>query len=120
MSGKIGAVGFCFGGRYAILMAHEGTKVDAAVANHPAMLGLPTDLDNVKKPLSIALGDEGKFLIIIFFIGLICLDTIFCLTSHTSSVFLLISHFTIFFFQILMYPRHKLIKSSTLWRRNWI
>jgi len=61
--GKVGAIGFCWGGRYAILSVHsEGGFADAAVSCHPAMLGIPADIDPVAKPLSLAVGDEDSLL----------------------------------------------------------
>ncbi|MCJ1468169.1 hypothetical protein MMC07_006797 [Pseudocyphellaria aurata] len=66
---KIGAIGFCWGGRYAILQAHgrsmdgEGTSiggVDAAYACHPSMIAIPGDFEPVTKPLSIALGSKDS------------------------------------------------------------
>ena len=66
---KIGTVGFCWGGRYAILQSHGGTVhsdgssiggVDAAVAFHPSLLAIPADLEGVKKPLSIGLGEHDS------------------------------------------------------------
>ncbi|KAL8947729.1 MAG: hypothetical protein Q9222_006025 [Ikaeria aurantiellina] len=69
---KVGCVGFCWGGRYAILQAHGPSQepgvvggVDAAFTAHPSLLAVPADFDNVNRPLSIALGtrdglvDEG-------------------------------------------------------------
>ena len=55
---KVGALGFCWGGRYAILAAHG--EVDAAVAMHPSLLGLPADLEGLTKPLSVGLGDKDS------------------------------------------------------------
>lgn len=64
---KIGAIGFCWGGRYAVLQAHgrsldgEGSSiggVDAAYACHPSMISIPGDFEPVTKPLSIALGSK--------------------------------------------------------------
>lgn len=57
---KIGTIGFCFGGRYSILMAHG--KVDAAYACHPSLVGIPADFDPVNKPLSLAVGTEDSLL----------------------------------------------------------
>lgn len=65
----IGAIGFCFGGRYAILQAHgrsmdgDGSSiggVDAAYACHPSMISIPGDFEAVTKPLSIAIGSKDS------------------------------------------------------------
>jgi len=64
---KVGAIGFCWGGRYAILQA-QGRKagevggVDAAFAAHPSMLSIPADLEGVTKPTSVAVGDKDSLL----------------------------------------------------------
>lgn len=64
---KVGVIGFCWGGRYAILAAHEerqepGMGVDAAYACHPALVAIPGDFDPVTKPLSLACGDKDSLL----------------------------------------------------------
>jgi len=64
---KVGAIGFCWGGRYAILQAHgkkEGSVggVDAAYACHPSLVAIPGDFEPVSKPLSLALGDKDSLL----------------------------------------------------------
>lgn len=68
---KIGAVGFCWGGRYAILEAHgrhqddKGSDiggVDAAVAYHPSLVAIPGDFDPVSVPLTLALGTKDSLL----------------------------------------------------------
>jgi len=68
---KIGAIGFCWGGRYAILEAHgrnmsgEGSDVggvDAAYACHPSMVAVPGDFESVKVPLSLAFGTKDSLL----------------------------------------------------------
>ncbi len=64
---KVGAIGFCWGGRYAILQAHgqkEGSVggVDAAYACHPSLVAIPGDFDPVTKPLSLALGTKDSLL----------------------------------------------------------
>ncbi|KAL8722071.1 MAG: hypothetical protein Q9181_007563 [Wetmoreana brouardii] len=57
---KVGTVGFCFGGRYSILMAHG--KVDAAYACHPSLVVIPGDFDPVTKPLALAIGTKDSML----------------------------------------------------------
>ena len=68
---KIGMVGFCWGGRYAIragldsnMIEKDGEKVspvDAVVALHPSNLALPGDVETPVVPISIGWGleDEG-------------------------------------------------------------
>jgi dienelactone hydrolase len=62
---KIGAVGFCWGGRCAVLQARGkdrtpgerlGGGVDAAYACRPSLLTIPGDCGPVDVPLSLALG----------------------------------------------------------------
>ena len=68
---KVGAIGFCWGGRYAILQAHGQEKsgagssiggVDAAYACHPSLVAIPGDFEPVMKPLSFALGSKDSLL----------------------------------------------------------
>lgn len=65
---KVGIVGFCWGGRYAILAAqapfsgNEGRGVDAAYAAHPSLCAIPGDFEDVCAPLSIALGERDSYL----------------------------------------------------------
>jgi dienelactone hydrolase len=59
-TGKIGAIGFCWGGRLAIL-AGNGT-VDAVVACHPSGIAVPGDFENVTKPFSLAVGSKDTLL----------------------------------------------------------
>ena len=68
---KIGALGFCWGGRYAILQTHAAKQksseeaptvggVDAAVACHPSLVTVPGDFEDVSKPLSLACGEKDS------------------------------------------------------------
>ena len=67
---KIGMVGFCWGGRYAIraglessMIEIDGEKVplvDAVVALHPSNLVLPDDVENPVVPISIGWGLEDS------------------------------------------------------------
>lgn len=65
---KLGVVGFCWGGRYAILAAQkpfsgkEGKGVDAAYSAHPSLCAIPGDFEDVSVPLSIALGEKDSYL----------------------------------------------------------
>ncbi|KAI9784644.1 MAG: hypothetical protein M1839_001866 [Geoglossum umbratile] len=68
---RIGAAGFCFGGRYAVLMTHNDTEtstatggplVDAVFAGHPAQVSIPGDIEKVKLPLSIAIGSLDSWM----------------------------------------------------------
>ena len=68
---KIGAIGFCWGGRYAILQSHgprnnaDGGSVggvDAAFAAHPSSVSIPADFSSVRKPLSLAMGTKDSLL----------------------------------------------------------
>lgn len=64
---KVGTIGFCWGGRYAIRSAQGGNYepgmgVDAAYACHPSLVAIPGDFSPVTKPLSLALGDKDSLL----------------------------------------------------------
>jgi dienelactone hydrolase len=70
---KIGAAGFCWGGKYTVLLAQDmpssrvhrqGTEagqlqrlIDCGFTAHPSLLDVPEDIDGVTVPLSIAVGD---------------------------------------------------------------
>lgn len=74
---KIGAAGFCWGGYYTVQLAQDtpSTRVkrhedqttsqnaldpliDCGFTAHPSFLSVPEDLEKVKLPLSVAIGDE--------------------------------------------------------------
>ena len=73
---KIGAAGFCWGGKHTFLLAadkpssrvkrHESQLdptinlplLDAAFTAHPSYIDVPKDVDAITTPLSIAVGDE--------------------------------------------------------------
>ncbi|KIM97149.1 hypothetical protein OIDMADRAFT_203869 [Oidiodendron maius Zn] len=67
-SQKIGMVGFCWGGKYAIraglesnMIEIDGAKVplvDAVVALHPSHLALPDDVESLVVPVSYGWGQE--------------------------------------------------------------
>jgi dienelactone hydrolase len=49
-NGRLGAVGFCFGGRYAILSAGEPSPtVDAYAVCHPSNVSVPGDIEQVRR-----------------------------------------------------------------------
>lgn len=56
----VGTLGFCWGGRYSILMAHG--LVDAAVAVHPSLVDVPGDFNPVTTPTLLAVGDQDSLL----------------------------------------------------------
>ncbi|KPM44885.1 hypothetical protein AK830_g1578 [Neonectria ditissima] len=61
----VGAAGFCWGGKHAVLLAHGAEidarpLVDAVFAGHPSFLDLPADIDKVTRPVSIAVGDNDN------------------------------------------------------------
>jgi dienelactone hydrolase len=50
---KLGAVGYCFGGKYVIRFLADGKGLDAGFTAHPSLVETP-ELEAVRGPLSIA------------------------------------------------------------------
>jgi len=57
---KIGGTGYCFGGRYVLILSKEGA-IDAVVANHPSMFSFPSEFE-ITKPALVLNGDEDPFM----------------------------------------------------------
>jgi dienelactone hydrolase len=55
---RIGAVGYCFGGKYVVRFLAEGQGLDAGFIAHPSLVQT-TELEAVKGPLSIAAAGES-------------------------------------------------------------
>jgi len=62
--GKVGTVGFCWDGRYSILLVSDNDypKLDAAVANHPSFLAVPDEVKAVSGPVLIQVGDSDAMM----------------------------------------------------------
>jgi len=55
---KVGAAGYCWGGKYIAILAHGPEPlIDAGFTAHPSNLNMPSDIENVKAPLCISIGD---------------------------------------------------------------
>jgi dienelactone hydrolase len=79
---KIGVAGFCWGGRYTVLLAADKPSsrvpaynpatstadgpltslIDCAFTAHPAMLKVPADIEAVTRPLSVTDGNEDQWM----------------------------------------------------------
>ena len=60
----VGAAGFCWGGKYVFLLCSDSEKatngkslIDCGFTAHPSNVVIPADAQNVKLPLSVAVGD---------------------------------------------------------------
>lgn len=58
---KIGAVGYCFGGKYVARFLAAGKGLDAGFTAHPSRVEI-TEWDAISNPLSIAYGGECRIL----------------------------------------------------------
>lgn len=58
---RIGAPGYCFGGRYAFRFVAEGNGVDVAFAAHPSMLQ-ESEIQEVGGPVSVAAAEADALL----------------------------------------------------------
>jgi len=59
-TGSLSVIGFCWGGYHATALAQEGSRIDTAVACHPAGVDTTT-LEKVVKPYSLHVGGEDSF-----------------------------------------------------------
>ncbi|KAI9868030.1 MAG: hypothetical protein M1813_006775 [Trichoglossum hirsutum] len=68
---KIGIAGFCYGGRLAILVAHNDERTsttdgkplaDVVFTGHPAEVKIPVEFEKVRLPLSIAIGSKDSWM----------------------------------------------------------
>jgi len=63
VGGKIGVAGFCWGGRYAVLMGTaKHPYADAVYSAHPSFLGVPAEVEAVIKPITFAVGTKDRVL----------------------------------------------------------
>jgi dienelactone hydrolase len=62
----IGVAGFCWGGQHIVELARgpveQSSLVHALFTAHPSMLSIPNDIEAIRKPLSIAVGDSDHLL----------------------------------------------------------
>jgi len=69
---RLGVAGFCWGGPYAIQLTHNTPEtrmddadkplVDCAFTAHPSLLSVPSDVEAVVRPLSVANGDDDEWM----------------------------------------------------------
>jgi dienelactone hydrolase len=65
----VGMAGFCWGGKFVVLLCQDAERtpdgrslVDVGFTAHPSLLSLPADLEPVKLPLGMAIGDCDRAL----------------------------------------------------------
>jgi len=65
---KIGAAGFCWGGKYTFMLCADEEKaegrslIDAGYTAHPSMLSIPEDVEKVRLPISVAAAGNDRHL----------------------------------------------------------
>lgn len=65
---KIGAAGYCWGGKFSTLLSHGERAIggrpliDAAFTAHPSMLDIPADIVEVNLPYSVAIGTNDMMI----------------------------------------------------------
>ncbi|EAQ93765.1 hypothetical protein CHGG_02000 [Chaetomium globosum CBS 148.51] len=73
---KIGIAGFCWGGLHAVLLTHDTPRnrivdgnggagqplIDCAFTAHPSLLSFPGHIEGVVRPLSVANGDDDRYM----------------------------------------------------------
>ncbi|UZJ53634.1 hypothetical protein CBS101457_002954 [Exobasidium rhododendri] len=59
-SDKLAVLGFCWGGRQAILLANGQHSIRAIVANHPSYTEFPATFEAIQKPVLIQVGNDDS------------------------------------------------------------
>lgn len=61
----LGVAGFCWGGKHAIVLTHADSVtasgrplVDASFIAHPSVVSYPDEVEKVRRPISLAIGDR--------------------------------------------------------------
>ena len=61
---KVGVAGFCWGGRYSLLLGQkkisDTTLVEAVFAGHPSLVSIPADVESPICPASIAVASKDS------------------------------------------------------------
>ncbi len=60
-TGKIAAIGYCFGGSMVLNMARMGEDLNGVVSFHGGLKGLPAEKDKIKADVLVCHGDADKF-----------------------------------------------------------